>query len=119
MFGKPRNALRRTWQREEVIGDLLVGHEGILGEDIMVGMFERTRVARNRTLVRAMTRALISYEGPLGRSQLARNFSVAVTWATGPYILDILAEEEVDRLISDYLALSAQEQSFNPTVDSP
>lgn len=106
IFGMPRNSLRRAWQREEVIGDLLLGNEGTLGEDILVGMFERTALARNRTLIRAMTRALLSYDGPIARSTLARRFSKTVTWATGPFLLDTLSQNEVDELIPQYLNIS-------------
>lgn len=106
IFGRPRNALRRSWLREEFLGDILVGNEDALGEDIMVGMFERTAVARNRTLIRALARALISYDGDIAKSTLARDFSKRITWATGPFMLDILSAEEIDALANEYLEMS-------------
>lgn len=106
IFGRPRNSLRRSWLREEVLGDILVGNEDALGEDIMVGMFERSELARNRTLIRALARALIAYDGPVAKSKLARDFSKRITWATGPFMLDILSAEEIDDLVDEYLTLS-------------
>ena len=99
MLGTPRNALRRTWLREEVIGDLQRTAERPLGEDELVGLFERSALARNRMLVRRLATAVLAYEGR-GRSDWARELYKHVTFATGPRLLDALPEDQLDDLIS-------------------
>ena len=47
LIGTPRNVLRRTWFRQEVLGDLLHSTGRPLGEDELVGLFERSALARN------------------------------------------------------------------------
>jgi hypothetical protein len=98
LLGKPRNALRRTWLRHEVIGDLLFSASRPLREDELVGLFERSAVARNRSLVRRLTIIVQEYNGP-GRSKWARKLYRDVTVATGPRLLDAVSDEELDALI--------------------
>jgi hypothetical protein len=98
LLGKPRNALRRAWLRHEVIGDLLYSASRPLGEDELVGLFERSAVARNRSLVRRLTITVQEYNG-LGRSKWARKLYRDVTVATGPRLLDAVSDEELDALI--------------------
>lgn len=105
MLGLPRNALRRPWLRQEVLGDLLIADVS-LGEDTLVGLFERTALSRNRVLIREMARQLIEYEGPIARSLLARELSKRVVLATGPYLLDARSPSEVAALVSDAIQKS-------------
>ena len=72
LLGTPRNVLRRVWLREEVMGDLQRGAERPLGEDELVGLFERTSLARNRRLLRRLAVAVLEYEGSVARSEWAR-----------------------------------------------
>lgn len=99
MMGTPRNALRRTWFREEVIGDLQRTAERPLGEDELVGLFERSALARNHTLVRRLAITVLAYEGRR-RSDWARELYRHVTFVTGPRLLDALSEDQLDELIS-------------------
>jgi hypothetical protein len=110
MIGGQRNALRRTWFREEVIGDLLHSATRPLGEDELVGLFERTAVARNHTLVRRLAVTVLAYEGT-GRSAWARELYKQVTFATGPRLLDSLSEDQLDNLIRAAARAVAGEQA--------
>jgi hypothetical protein len=101
LIGTPRNVLRRTWIREEVLGDLMHSTDRPLGEDELVGLFERTALARNRRLIRRLAVAVQSYDGRTARSQWARDLYVGVTYATGPRILDALTDPELDALIEN------------------
>lgn len=98
LLGTPRNVLRRTWFREEVIGDLQKRAKRPLGEDELVGLFERSALARNHALVRSLAAAVIKHEAG-NRSDWARELYKQVTFATGPRLLDTLSEDELDDLI--------------------
>ncbi len=100
-LGTQRNVLRRTWVRQEVLGDLLSGAERPLGEDELVGMFERTALARNRKLMRALARVVTEYDRKGSRSDWARPLYKKVTFLTGPRFLDILEEAEIESVVRD------------------
>ncbi|WFE23301.1 hypothetical protein O7621_08395 [Solwaraspora sp. WMMD937] len=99
LVGTPRNVLRRTWLREEFLGDLLRSGERPLGEDELVGMFERSALARNQRVVQRLAVAVLSYKGPTARSEWARELYKRVTYATGPRLLDALTDSDIDLLI--------------------
>jgi hypothetical protein len=85
--------------RQHVLGDLLHLTDRPLGEDELVGLFERTALARNRTLIRRLAAAVLQYDGSTSRSDWARELYKRVTFHTGPRLLDALTEEELDALI--------------------
>lgn len=99
LIGTPRNVLRRTWHRQEVLGDLLRSTDRPLGEDELVGLFERSALARNRALIRRLAVAVLAYEGPSARSEWARELYKRVTFTTGPRLLDALSDAELDAII--------------------
>ena len=99
LIGTPRNVLRRTWFRQEVLGDLLHSADRPLGEDELVGLFERSALARNRALIRRLAFAVLSYDGPVARSEWARDLYKRVTFSTGPRLLDALSDTELDAII--------------------
>lgn len=99
LIGGQRNVLRRPWLRQEVLGDLLHSADRPLGEDELVGLFERTALARNRTLIRRLAIAIMEYDGRSSRSEWARELNKRVTFATGPRLLDALSDAEFDALI--------------------
>jgi hypothetical protein len=99
LLGTNRNVLRRTWLRQEVLGDLMSSSDRSLGEDELVGLFERTALARNRALVRRLAAAIMEYHGDSARSVWARELYKRVTFATGPRLLDALSDGELDELI--------------------
>ncbi|HET9896507.1 MAG TPA: hypothetical protein VFQ44_16390 [Streptosporangiaceae bacterium] len=100
-IGGPRNVLRRAWHREEVLGELLYSAERPLGEDELVGLFERSALARNRALIRRLAVAVLAYDGLVARSEWARELYKGVTFTTGPRLLDALSDAEFDELIRE------------------
>lgn len=99
LIGTPRNVLRRTWFRREVLGDLLDSTGRPLGEDELVGLFERSALARNRELIRRLAAAVLAYDGPAARSEWARDLYKRVTFSTGPRLLDALSDAELNAVI--------------------
>lgn len=99
-LGGQRNVLRRSWEREAVIGDLQRASARPLSEDELVGLFERTALSRNRELVRALARRVMSYDGPQ-RTAFARELYKEATYLTGPLLLDSLDEEELRVLVDN------------------
>jgi hypothetical protein len=99
MFGTPRNPLRSAWARRDTLGDLTDRYDRPLGVDEMVGLFERSDMARNRPLIRALARAVMEYGGEGSRSDWARAVFKEIRYATGPCALDGMSEEEIAELI--------------------
>lgn len=98
-LGGPRNVLRRAWTRWEVLGDLLMEGEPLMGEDELVGLLERTAVARNRRLARTLAEAVIRYGGRRARSEYARDLYKRVRHQTGPLMLDLYTESDLNDLV--------------------
>ncbi|MGH3086928.1 MAG: hypothetical protein ACRDSJ_06365 [Rubrobacteraceae bacterium] len=96
--GAPRNALRRPWQRYEILGDLPAGGRP-LGEDELVGLLERSALVRNRRLARALARRVLAYDGP-NRSQWSRDLYKLATFQSGVRLLDALEDTEMDNLVN-------------------
>jgi hypothetical protein len=99
LIGTPRNVLRRPWFRQEVLGDLLHSTDRPLGEDELVGLFERSALARNHALIRRLAVAVSEYAGPAARSEWARDLYKRVRFSTGPRLLDALSDAELDAII--------------------
>lgn len=97
-LGSRRNALRRVWERERILGDIQAEAANPLGEDELVGLLERTAVARNRALVRALARRVLDFQGP-ARSNFARKLYFEASIATGPLLLDALSESEITEFV--------------------
>lgn len=96
-IGSLRNALRRTWQRYDILGDLRT--EGRpLGEDELVGITERTAVVRNRRLARALA-IRVQRDNRPGRSFWARELYKRATFHTGVRLLDMLDDNEIGQLV--------------------
>ena len=78
MNGGPRNVFRKVWWRVEVLGELASPSlPGTLGEDELVGIFERTSLARNRLVARAIFRRIVGFDGR-GRMEYSRALSRTV-----------------------------------------
>jgi hypothetical protein len=96
---RERNVLSRAWIRWAALGDLLDQGDPVLGEDELVGLLERTAVARNRVLVIELARAIIAYDGKTARSEFARNLYKLVRYRTGPLMLDLLSQAELSAVV--------------------
>lgn len=101
-LGLPRNVFRRTWERHRVIGDL-EPPTGVkpLGEDELVGLLERSAMARNHRLVRLVAAQVLLYEGTDRSNSFARPLAKLVAAETGPFVLDLLGDEELAQLVGD------------------
>lgn len=99
MFGTLRNPLRSAWIRRDTLGDMTDRYDRPLGVDEMVGRFERSEMARNRPLIRALAKAVMEYDGRGSRSDWARDVFKEIRYATGPRALDGMTEEELKILI--------------------
>jgi hypothetical protein len=97
--GTPRNALRRTWQRFESLGDLPDPSAGGLGEDELVGLLERTQLVRNRALARALAARVMAYTGTK-RSQWARDLYKIATFQSGLRLLDAFDQDEIESFVA-------------------
>lgn len=94
VLGRPRNALRRTWERHSVVGDLQSSASRPLGEDELVGLFERSELSRNRSLARALAQRVLEYDGS-DRSAYARRLYQEARYSTGSLMLDVLDEDQI------------------------
>ena len=97
--GSRRNTFRRVWSRRDVLGDLTDRYARPLGEDEMTGLFERSAMARNRPLIRALASIVMQSDEPGARSEWARTLYKKVCYITGPRSLDGFTEDELADLI--------------------
>ena len=101
LIGTNRNVFRRVWWRQHVLGELVVP-DGVrpLGEDELVNIFERTRMARDHKLVRVLAQEIIAYKGS-DRSGFARQLTLKVRALTGSLLLDICPEDTLKKIVGD------------------
>lgn len=99
MYGGNRNTFWRIWIRRDTLGDLTDRYARPLGEDEMTGLFERSAMARNRPLIRALATTVMEYAGDEGRSNWARQVYKKVRYLTGPRALDGWTEDELTDLV--------------------
>lgn len=98
-LGTGRNVLRRVWIREEILADLHHSGDPPLGEDELVGIFERSAVVRNRPLARYLAQAVLAHRDASARSEFARELYKRVRRTTGPLLLDALPDTQVAKLV--------------------
>lgn len=101
-LGTRRNALRRTWIREEVLGDALHG-KGMhyLREDEIVQLTERTALARIAGLPAKMAEHILPQTPGSRREEFSRTFARLVTRRTGPLLLDVLSDSAQRSIVDD------------------
>jgi len=112
MLGVPRNTFRRVWMRERVLGS--INHDNDsgtapLGEDELVGIFERTYLSRSHELARSMARCLRKRGDGYGiaRSELMRELTKQVRRDLPVVCVDALSEGELDVLVIERLGVAA------------
>jgi hypothetical protein len=96
---RERNVLSRAWIRWETLGEVLFDGTPVLGEDELVGLLERTAVARNRALVHELAKVVLGYAGNTARSEYARELYKLVRRRTGPLMLDLLSSDKLAHLV--------------------
>jgi hypothetical protein len=103
LTGRPRNVFRRPWWRVEILGQAGSGtlDEGgaPLGEDEMVQIMERPRLAANPAVARSVARVLRrSTVTPGGRSELMRDLAKRYLRLMPVVSLDSLDADALDHL---------------------
>jgi hypothetical protein len=123
-LGRPRNGLRRTWWRYQVLGDLidppddsLWKHKRPLGEDELVGIFERSTIATDRRLAVGLAERVLAYDGR-DRSNFARRVSRRVLADLAYTEVGILSDEELTTFIETALSVAADPPAVGATADS-
>ncbi len=103
LLGGPRNVFRRPWERRVVLGDLAdrSGNNGqALGEDELVNIFERSRLARSHELARALAENILSVDVG-NRSEYARELTKHVKRQLGAFNVDVLDPSAVRSLVAE------------------
>ena len=103
LMGGARNVFRRPWERRVVLGELSDRHGSngqFLGEDELVNIFERSRLARSHELARALAEHILSAE-VANRSEYARELTKHVKRHLGAYNIDVLDTSAVRMLVAD------------------
>ena len=98
--GRDRNYLKTAWRRWMMFGELLLEAETPLGEDELVNLLERSSVARNHRLIRAAAKQIVGHQGSQ-RMDFARELMLRLTYQTGPLVLDIWPNDELQGLVED------------------
>ena len=104
LVGTPRNALRRTWWRQHVLGDIIGDAEQPiarpLGEDELVGIFERSRMARSHELARCIARYILSLDLP-DRSSFSRELAKRIRRLLAYVNVDSLERGQIESLVAE------------------
>lgn len=100
LIGTHRNVFRRVWWRRHILGEMEIPNGcKPLGEDELVNIFERSRMARDQRLARFLASEIIGYKGK-GRSAFARKLALKVRALTGSMLLDICPDEYLQEVIA-------------------
>lgn len=124
-LGRPRNGLRRTWWRYHVLGDLTDPADDSpwkqkrpLGEDELVGIFERSTIATDRRLSVALAERVLAYEGR-DRSNFARRASKRVLADLAYTEVGILSNEELASFIEAALGTAEPDHVLRDDLAPP
>ena len=71
-----------------------------LGEDEMVAIFERTKMARDHRLVKLLACEILAYRGS-ARSAFARKLTIKVRALTGSTLLELISDDQLASLIRE------------------
>ena len=112
-LGMPRNTFRRLWWRAytlEGANDPGASEREPLGEDELVGIFERSSIAGNASLARAMTRAVraLSPEPGVPRSEVMRDLAKRVRRLLAYISVAVLDDRALDGIVARELELSVE-----------
>jgi hypothetical protein len=101
LLGRPRNVFRRLWWRGQVLGNDFIDERDGLGEDELVGIMERSTIAANPRLARALAHVVVEYgtRVNVARSDLMRDVAKRVLRLQSVLCMEILDDERVDDLV--------------------
>ena len=117
LLGTHRNTFRRCWWRHHILGgDSTPAGAEPLGEDELVNIFERSRMARDHRLARYLATAIVEYQHR-DRSDFARRLTRSVRARTGVLLLDAISESDLRELIKKEAALAAAGSSGESVSD--
>jgi hypothetical protein len=103
VVGEPRNALRRAWQRYEVLGERVLVGDTPLQEDEIVQITERTAFVRNRRIAKFVAEAITSHDHPQ-RTLCTRLSVLRIMRLGGPLMLDLYPDDELRRVVTEEVA---------------
>ena len=101
-LGGQRNVFRRTWERRSVLGELsdARGRNGEpLGEDELVNIFERSRMARSHRLARTLAEHVLATDVS-NRSYYTRELSKYVKRDLASVNVDVLDGDDLSKLVA-------------------
>lgn len=100
MHGGSRNVFRKVWWRVHVLGELADPTlPNTLGEDELVGIFERTSLGRNRSVARAIFRRIVNFDDR-GRMEYSRALSRTVLRDLAHVSTALLDDDAADALVN-------------------
>lgn len=100
-MGEPRNVFRKLWWRAATLGHELNEQ---LGEDEAVQIMERTNLAANPAVARAMARALVQVRNKypsFKSSNMMRACALQVSVLYSTTTFELFSEEQLDEVILD------------------
>lgn len=110
MMGRSRSTFGRLWWRAEVIGEDLLDRPDGLGEDQLVAIMERPRLAANRLAARTLAQIIIEGDEVGGRadSQTMRHTARLFRQRSAFISLESLSVAELQEFASDCLRLARE-----------
>lgn len=106
-LSRDRNYIKLSWRRWQLLGPVMESAESPLGEDEFGALLERTAVARNVRLVRVAAREIVGFRsGP--RMVFARELMKEITYLTGPILLDVLDDSQLEAVVREAVGVVAR-----------
>lgn len=115
---RDRNYVKTSWQRYNVLGEVMETAENPLGEDEFVALIERSALARNKRLVQAAARAVASYDQSRQRMDFTRNLMKRLCYQSGARTLDLLSDAELSAFVDkavDHVSSAGLSKESEPT----
>jgi hypothetical protein len=99
LLGSQRNVFRRTWWRRHILGEMMqTPNTRPLGEDELVNIFERSRMARSHELAKGLARYVLALD-VADRSSFTRDLAKRVRRVMAYINVDALERSQIDILI--------------------
>ena len=111
LVGRPRNVLRRSWWRAHILGedlDAAPAGQQPLGEDELVQIMERSTLAANPRIARAVRDGIVRGAGRITapRSEFVRDLTKRVLRLTPFVALDVFDDQALEDLVDELIEQS-------------